>query len=118
MSRADEIWEIVEEQLRGDGEYDDLADFISDGENDEDEQEFDQRDPPIQQDRSFPTTIFIAGLPKVPQEKYAKLMSVVDKTTKKHGNAETVMPMNEETGTTYGVVIVTYDTVAEADKAM
>merc|ERR1712232_1426787 len=60
----------------------------------------------------------MGGLPKVPQEKYQKLMGVVAKLTGKHGNAETVMPMNEATGTTHGVCIVTYDSVAEAEKAM
>jgi translation initiation factor 3 subunit B len=113
MSRDDAIWDACKQHLDED-EYDELYDFFSEGEG----EDLDDLEPPVVKDITFPTSILIAGLPQVAKEKYQKLMGVIEKVTSKHGDADKVMPMNDATEKTFGVVIVTYKTAAEAEKAL
>jgi translation initiation factor 3 subunit B len=112
-SREDEIWEHVQDKLAdNDEEY--LEDLISEGEGDD----IDQIEPPIRHDTEFPTTIVVAGLPKIPKEKVAKLKSHIEKALTKQGEmVSMVMPLSEDTGETFGVAFATYNTAAEAQKA-
>jgi len=97
--------EIAEEE-----DDEDLLDWLSDGEDDVDKVE--------EMDKSFPETIIVGNVPKVPGAKLPKLTSVLDKIFDKSGAHKTFMPLNETTGMTDGFVLVTFSSVAEADAAV
>jgi translation initiation factor 3 subunit B len=60
----------------------------------------------------------ICNIPKVGKAKYDKLLSVLGKIIDKNGSNTKVMPFDEqEPPTTLGMVIVTFDSVEDADKA-
>lgn len=68
-------------------------------------------------DSSFPSTIIVANIPKVPQDKIDKLKGVLTKLFDKVGENEKYMPVNPETSMTDGFVIITYQTAEEAAEA-
>lgn len=106
------IYELCQEQLE-ENEEEDIADFLSEG----DGEDIDNLEEPIQIDESFPTTVLICNLPKVPAGKYDLLMKVLGKLIDKYGENKKIMPMNEAGDLSEGCVIVTFKTVEEANKA-
>lgn len=81
--------------------------------------------PPLR--KSFEATIIITNLPKVPMAKYEKLTKVIIKLVSRIGNLAkseetgfngTVMPFNEEKGSTLGFAFVEYETPEEAKNAI
>eukprot|EP00929_Paragymnodinium_shiwhaense_P034777 TRINITY_DN1887_c0_g2_i1.p2 TRINITY_DN1887_c0_g2~~TRINITY_DN1887_c0_g2_i1.p2 ORF type:complete len:705 (+),score=242.91 TRINITY_DN1887_c0_g2_i1:96-2210(+) len=105
------LFELIEDKLADDGE-DDLMDFVSDDEG----EDYNAIEPPVTLDQTFPTTLFISGLPKVGKEKYDKLMGVLGKLIDKYGPNKKVMPLNKDTNQTEGFLIVEYEEKADADK--
>jgi translation initiation factor 3 subunit B len=101
------VREIAEDILQEEND-EDLMDYLSDGE-DEDE--------PIEElDRSFPESVFICNVPKVGKEKEGKLAGVLSKVIDKFGKNDKFMPMNESTNQTEGFLIVTFENKQDADK--
>lgn len=98
--------DIVEED-----DDEDLLEWLSDGEEDI-EGEMDEMD------KSFPETIFVCNVPKVPEAKVPKLTTVLEKIFAKSGPCKLHMPLNPQTATTEGFVIVTYNSAQEADAAV
>jgi len=94
-------------------EEEDIVDYLSEGEG-EDLNDLEET-PAI--DESFPTTVFICNLPKVPVAKYDKLMGVLGKLIDKYGENEKTMPMNVKGDMSEGCAIVTFKTVDQADNA-
>mmetsp|Transcript_112625 Transcript_112625/g.313277 ORF Transcript_112625/g.313277 Transcript_112625/m.313277 type:complete len:700 (-) Transcript_112625:153-2252(-) len=106
------IFDMVQDRLEEDGE-DEVLDFVSEGEG----EDLDTLEEPIKVDEKFPTTIFICNVPKVGQAKYDKLMGVVGKIIDKNGENEKSMPWNENGDMTEGIIIVTFKSVEDANKA-
>jgi len=106
------FYDLVEKQLEDDDEQD-LLDFVSEGEG----EDYDSLEAPIQVDETFPTTLFIGGLPKVGKAKFDKLLSVLSKLIGKYGANDTQMPMNESSQDSYGFVIVKYETMEACNTA-
>lgn len=106
------IYDLVKYQLESD-DKEDVLDFVSDGEGDDDKLEA-----PVQLNKSFPSTIVIMNVPKVGKEKFPKLMAVLTKLIDKYGPNEKSMPVNEDTGVTDGMVIVTFKEEAAATNAV
>jgi len=107
------IQDLVRDALQEDRE-EDLLEFLSDGEGDD----LDELEPPVNLDRSFPSTVVICNVPKVGQAKYQKLMGVLGKLIDKYGPNEKDMPLNDETEQTEGFVIVTFEDVEAANNAV
>jgi len=103
------VQDLIAETLGDD--YDDLADFISEGEGEAPE-ELDEMD------KSFPESLFICNLPKVGAEKMAKLSSVLDKIIDKCGENKKYMPLNPQTNMTDGFLIATFNDKKTAEEAM
>jgi len=105
MSVQDLVADLLAEE-----DDEDLMDYISEGEGEYNEEE-------EEMDRSFPDAVFICNVPKVGPEKLDKLSKVLTKIISKSGPvASLVMPMNTETNTTYGYIIVKFENKADADK--
>jgi translation initiation factor 3 subunit B len=92
-----------------------LMDFLSDN----DGEDFDDIEPPVKFDQSFPYTVLVANAPQVGPEKYDKLKGVLSKLINKHGETtEIVMPMNQDTQKTYGMLLATYSNTECAQKCI
>lgn len=103
--------DLVEQRLEEEDE-EDLLDYISDGEDD-----LDNEGEPM--DKTFPDTVFLCNLPKVGQEKMAKLEKVLrDRYLSKYSVSNMYMPMNSETNVSEGYVIATFPTKEDADEAV
>eukprot|EP00434_Breviolum_minutum_P024510 symbB.v1.2.021649.t1/scaffold1746.1/size103363/7 len=107
-----DIQELVAQELE-EQEEEELLDCVSDG----DGEPLDSLEAPVKLDDSFPSTIFIAGVPKVSKEKYDKLFNVLSKLINKYGDNEKDMPYNPEGTETEGCVIVTFSKPEEATNA-
>lgn len=107
------IFDMVEKTL-ADEEEDDLLDWISEGEG----EDLDELEAPIRMDKTFPTSLFIWGMPVVGKDKYDRLNGVIEKLLNKYGPNEKIMPLNEETEKTDGFVVVNYETQESCEKAM
>lgn len=108
-----EVYDKVRAELEEEGEDEDLADFVSEGEED-----LNLLEPEVEFDDTFPESVFLTGLPKVAEAKYSKLLSVVSKVIDKSGKNDKVMPIKEETKMTEGFVIVTFETAEAAKHAV
>lgn len=106
------LYDLVATKLEED-EEDDLIDFVSDGEG----EDYDSLEAPVQVDETFPSTLFLGGLPKVGQAKFDKLLNVLGKLIDKHGKNQKVMPMNEAANETYGFIIVNYEARESSETA-
>jgi translation initiation factor 3 subunit B len=111
MAGVESVQKMVKHMVEEEDD-EELLDWISDGED-----EINIKDMEVM-DKSFPETIFVSNLPKVPEAKLVKLTSVLDKIFQKSGDHTTYMPLNPATGTTDGYVIVTFTTAQEADNAV
>ncbi|CAJ1401147.1 unnamed protein product [Effrenium voratum] len=107
-----DIQELVCRELE-DLDEEDLLDYVSEG----DGEPLDSLEAPLTLDESFKCTIFVAGVPKVPKEKYDRLMGVLSKVFNKYGENEKEMPYNAEGTETEGCVIVTFKRPEEASAA-
>jgi|Transcript_104720 translation initiation factor 3 subunit B len=107
--------DLVEQRLyeeMDEEEADDLMEFISDGEDDQLNEEEDM-------DRSFPDTVFVCNLPKVAPEKFGKLEKVLkERFLSKHNCTDSYMPMNSETNLTDGYLIARFPSKQDADSAV
>lgn len=99
-----ELYSAIRQELRDNGDDLDLADYLSEGEEDTTKLE-----PPIEFDSKFPETLFLTGIPKVNQAKYDKLMGVLSKVIDKSGPNEKHMPINPDTGLTDGFCLATFE---------
>jgi|EP00927_Polykrikos_kofoidii_P049678 translation initiation factor 3 subunit B len=91
---------------------DELVEYLS-----EDEVDLDSLEEPLQLDETFPSTIFISGVPTVGEDKHAKLMKLLSKLLDKFGPNDKHMPLSKETNQTGGFVIATYEQTAHAESA-
>jgi len=108
------VSELVYQRLEEDDEQD-LEEFLSEG----DGEDLEDLEEPIKIDETFPKSVFICNVPKVTRAKYDKLMGVLAKLIDaKIGKNEKFMPISEETGSTEGFVIVTFETAEAADHAV
>jgi len=103
---------MASEQCEENGE-EEVVDFLSEG----DGEDIDELEAPERINESFPTTVFICNLPKVPQSKYDKLLAVLGRLIDKYGENDKTMPMNKSGETSEGCCIVTFKTEEEAVKA-
>lgn len=106
------IYQRATDLLEEDGE-DDLVDFLSEG----DTEELEDPEETVKLDDTFPTTVFICNLPKVPKAKYDKLMGVLGKLIDKYGENDKIMPMDSTGEMSEGCAIVTFKTDEQANNA-
>jgi len=102
---------LIREQIEDEGEDDELMDFISEGE------EIEASEAAVELDETFPSAVVICGLPKVPKEKYDRLLNVLSKLIDKHGKSEKIMPFKPDGAETYGVLFATFDSPEAAQGA-
>lgn len=108
------LYERAVEAVKEDGN-EDLEDFISEGEG----EDLDSLEPKVEMNTSFPSTLMICNVPKVGKAKYDKLLNVLGKIFDKNGTNTRLMPFDEqEPPMTLGIVIVTYEALEDADKAL
>ena len=69
-------------------------------------------------DTSFKTALVVVGLPVVASDKLAKLTKIVKGLFDKFGQSDLELPIDESTGKTYGMAIVTFAKAADANKAL
>lgn len=107
------IFDLVRNQIDEDEEDEDLLDFVSSG----DGEPFDSLEPPLQLDTSFASSVVITGIPKVPKEKYDKLLGVLSKLIDKHGKCDKIMPFGPSGAETQGLLLATFASAEAAVNA-
>lgn len=107
------IFDLVREGLEEEEDGEDILDFVSTG----DGEPFESLEAPIQLDESFPSSVVITGIPRVPKEKFDKLMGVLSKLIDKNGKCQKEMPMAASGTETQGLLLVTFETPEAATNA-
>lgn len=107
---TDSVYELAKEMLLDEGERD-IADFLSETENDN----IDDLEPQLDLKETFPCSVLVGGIPVVTKAKYDKLKELITKQLKKasgDGNDITIdMPVDptDPEGKTYGCLIATFE---------
>jgi translation initiation factor 3 subunit B len=108
------VYDAVRDELEDYGDGEEILDFVSEGFD-----EADANEAALTLDESFPLSVFIAGAPPVGQDKYSRLMNVLNKHIEKCGpSTEKHMPIDPETGTTGGWLIATFEDQSGVDSAL